>query len=87
MAKIVDPQSISIGDSVIIDDFVVWAALGIILVLLATVFYGFSANIAVPLQQANGSLPVVLRAQTVAAVATLPYALFGMSDSSVEAGG
>lgn len=63
------------------------AALGIILVLLATVFYGFSANIAVPLQQAHGALPVVLRAQVVAAVATLPYAVFGLSDSSVEPAG
>lgn len=63
------------------------AALGIILVLLATVFYGFSANIAVPLQQAHGALPVVLRAQAVAAVATLPYALFGLADSSVDPAG
>lgn len=58
------------------------AALGIILVLLATLLYGFSVNIAVPLQQANGALPVVLRAQVVAAVATLPFALVGLGDSS-----
>jgi drug/metabolite transporter (DMT)-like permease len=63
------------------------AALGIILVLLATVFYGFSANIAVPLQQAHGALPVVLRSQVVAAAATLPYALFGFSDSSLDGAG
>jgi drug/metabolite transporter (DMT)-like permease len=58
------------------------AALGIILVLLATLLYGFSVNIAVPLQQANGALPVVLRAQIVAAIATLPFAVFGLGDSS-----
>jgi drug/metabolite transporter (DMT)-like permease len=58
------------------------AALGIGLVLLATLLYGFSVNIAVPLQQANGSLPVVLRAQGVAAIATLPFAIFGLADSS-----
>ncbi|MGI9647857.1 MAG: DMT family transporter, partial [Acidimicrobiia bacterium] len=63
------------------------AALGIMLVLLATLFYGFSVNIAVPLQQAHGALPVVLRSQAVAAVATLPYAMFGLSDSSVDASG
>ncbi len=63
------------------------AALGIVLVLLATVFYGFSVNIAVPLQQANGALPVVLRAQIVAAVATLPFALLGLGDSSFEPAG
>ena len=58
------------------------AALGIVLVLLATLLYGFSVNIAVPLQQAHGALPVVLRAQIVAAVATVPFALFGLGDSS-----
>jgi drug/metabolite transporter (DMT)-like permease len=59
------------------------AALGIVLVLLATLLYGFSVNIAVPLQQAHGALPVVLRAQVVAAVATVPFALFGLGDSSL----
>jgi drug/metabolite transporter (DMT)-like permease len=58
------------------------AVLGILLVLLATLLYGFSVNIAVPLQQANGALPVVLRAQIVAAIATLPFALLGLGDSS-----
>ena len=56
--------------------------LGIILVLLATLLYGLSVNIAVPLQQAHGALPVVLRAQLVAAVATLPFALLGADDSA-----
>jgi drug/metabolite transporter (DMT)-like permease len=63
------------------------AALGIILVLLATVFYGFSVNIAVPLQQAHGALPVILRAQAIAAVATLPYAIVGLPGSSVDPAG
>lgn len=63
------------------------AALGIGLVLLATMFYGFSVNIAVPLQQASGALPVVLRAQGIASLVTLPYALVGLKDSSVEAAG
>jgi drug/metabolite transporter (DMT)-like permease len=58
------------------------AVLGIVLVLLATLLYSFSVNIAVPLQQANGALPVVLRAQGVAAIATLPFAVFGLGDSS-----
>ncbi|MDQ4144134.1 MAG: DMT family transporter [Actinomycetota bacterium] len=38
-------------------------ALGIALVLLATVFYGISVNLAAPLQRRNGALPVLLRAQ------------------------
>jgi len=63
------------------------AALGIGLVLLATAFYGFSANIAVPMQQAYGALPLMRRAQMVASVATLPYAVSGLPDSSVDGGG
>ena len=38
-------------------------ALGVALVLLATVLYGIALNIAAPLQQRNGALPVLLRAQ------------------------
>lgn len=63
------------------------AALGILLVLLATLFYGFSVNVAVPLQQAHGALPVVLRAQAIAAVATVPYAIVGLPDSSFDPAG
>lgn len=63
------------------------AVLGILLVLLATVFYGLSVNIAVPLQHAHGALPLILRAQLVAAIATLPYALVGLGDSTFELAG
>lgn len=38
-------------------------ALGVALVLLATVLYGISINLAAPLQRRNGALPVLLRAQ------------------------
>lgn len=41
-------------------------ALGAGLVLIATIFYGIALNIAVPLQQRYGALPVLLRAQFVA---------------------
>lgn len=57
------------------------AAWGILLVVAATVFYGFSVNIAVPLQQAHGALPVVWRALVVAAVATMPLGVYGLLDS------
>ena len=63
------------------------AVLGIVLVLLATLFYGFSVNIAVPLQQAHGALPVVLRAQVIAVAATLPFAVVGLPDSSLDPAG
>lgn len=46
------------------------SVLGVILVLLASMFYGIALNIAVPLQRRYGSLAVLLRAQ-VAALAML----------------
>lgn len=53
-------------------------ALGAGLIVLATVFYGVSLNLAVPLQRRYGSLPVMLRAQAAAAVFTLPFAASGI---------
>lgn len=59
-------------------------ALGAFLVILATVLYGVAANMAVPLQQKYGALPVVLRAQLVALLAVLPFALAAIPGSSFE---
>jgi drug/metabolite transporter (DMT)-like permease len=55
---------------------------GVVLVLLAVVLYGFAFNLAVPLQQRYGALPVLLRAQLVAAVAVAPFAAVGIPDST-----
>lgn len=49
------------------------SAIGIGLLLFATFLYGLAANLTVPLQQKYGALPVVFRAQLVAAVAVLPF--------------
>jgi drug/metabolite transporter (DMT)-like permease len=57
-------------------------ALGVGLVLFATVLYGLSANLTVPLQQKYGALPVVLRAQLTAAILLLPYGLVSLPGSS-----
>lgn len=57
-------------------------ALGAGLVVLATIFYGVSLNLAVPLQRRYGSLPVMLRAQAAAAVMTLPFAVSGVPQAS-----
>jgi drug/metabolite transporter (DMT)-like permease len=46
-------------------------ALGVVLVIIATTCYGIAINIAVPLQQKYGSLPVLLRAQLVALTVTI----------------
>jgi drug/metabolite transporter (DMT)-like permease len=57
-------------------------ALGTGLVLLATLLYGLSANLAVPLQQRYGALPVLLRAQLAALVVITPFGLWGLRGSS-----
>lgn len=57
-------------------------ALGAALVILAVVLYGLSTNVAVPLQQKYGALPVLFRAQLVAIIVVLPYGLIGLPDST-----
>jgi drug/metabolite transporter (DMT)-like permease len=50
--------------------------------LFATVLYGLAANIAVPLQQRYGALPVVFRAQLVAVLLVAPFGLAQIPGSS-----
>jgi drug/metabolite transporter (DMT)-like permease len=57
-------------------------ALGIGLVLLAAFLYGFAFNIAAPLQRRHGALPVIWRAQLVAVVLVLPFAVVSATESS-----
>jgi drug/metabolite transporter (DMT)-like permease len=57
--------------------------LGAGLVVLAVVLYGLAVNLAVPLQQRYGALPVLLRAQLAALVLLLPFGLWGLRDSSL----
>jgi drug/metabolite transporter (DMT)-like permease len=45
---------------------------GVLLTLAGVTSYGFALNLARPLQQRNGALPVILRAQAVALVLTAP---------------
>ncbi len=52
------------------------------LVLLAVTLYGFAFNLAVPLQQRYGSMPVLLRAQLVAAAVVAPFAATGVPTST-----
>jgi drug/metabolite transporter (DMT)-like permease len=53
------------------------SVVGVLLILAALVSYGFSINLARPLQQRNGALPVIWRAQAVALALTAPL---GMPD-------
>ncbi len=62
------------------------AALGIVMVVAATFFYGLSLNVAVPLQQRYGAPAVMMRAIGVAAVATAPLGLAGIADSQWSTG-
>lgn len=57
-------------------------AVGAGLILAATVCYGIAVNIAVPLQQRYGTLPVILRAQLVALAITLVPGVIGATQSS-----
>jgi drug/metabolite transporter (DMT)-like permease len=60
--------------------------LGAGLVLLAVMLYGLAVNLAVPLQQRHGSLPVLLRAQLAALVPLLPFGLWSLPGSRLEWG-
>lgn len=57
-------------------------ALGAGLVILAVTLYGLAANLAVPLQQRYGALPVLLRAQLVALVVVVPFGVVGIPHST-----
>jgi drug/metabolite transporter (DMT)-like permease len=49
---------------------------GVVLILIALVMYGFSLNVASPLQQQYGSLPVLLRAEIVAVIFLAPLGIY-----------
>ncbi len=47
--------------------------MGVVLILLAVLCYGLAVNLAVPLQQRYGALPVLLRSQLVSLVVVTPF--------------
>jgi drug/metabolite transporter (DMT)-like permease len=57
-------------------------ALGATLVLLVTMFYGVAFNLAVPLEERNGALPVIWRVQLVALVLVTPQGVVGAVGST-----
>ena len=57
-------------------------ALGAVLVVVAVILYGLSANLAVPLQQRYGALPVLYRAQLAALVVVVPLGLIQIPGST-----
>ena len=62
------------------------SAAGTGLLVAAVVMYGLAANLAVPLQQRYGALPVILRAQLAALVVVVPYGLWDLPASSFAVG-
>lgn len=58
------------------------SALGVVLVLIATVSYAIAVNLLAPLQARYGTLPVLWRAQLIALLLTAPGAIYGLGDSS-----
>lgn len=59
-------------------------ALGVFLILIALTCYGFALNLAVPLQQKYGSLPVFWRAQMVGMAVTFPLGFTGLDESRFD---
>jgi drug/metabolite transporter (DMT)-like permease len=61
-------------------------ASGVFMVLGATVCYGFAINLAAPLQQKYGSLPLMARMLALATVWTTPYGLWELGAANWEIG-
>jgi drug/metabolite transporter (DMT)-like permease len=59
---------------------------GIVMLLIGIACYGFSANYAIPLQRRYGAFPVLLRAEIVALVVSVPYGLFAARTASFSWG-
>lgn len=59
-------------------------ALGVVLVVLATVCYGLAINLAVPAQQRYGSVPVMARMLAWGALWTTPFGLWDLRHSTFE---
>ena len=58
------------------------AAIGVILVVVATVGYAISLNMVPPLQQKYGSLPLMARILSLATLMVAPFGLVGLADST-----
>ena len=59
---------------------------GVLLVVTATLLYGLSINLAVPLQQRYGAPAVIVRALAVTALVTSPLGVMGLVRSEWETG-
>ena len=58
------------------------AAIGVILVVLATLLYAVALNVVTPLAQKYGSLPVMSRILWTATLLVTPFGIYGLTQSS-----
>ena len=58
-----------------------YSSIGVVLILCATLCHGVAVNLAVPLQQRYGAIPVMARVVALGALWTAPYGLYGLSGS------
>jgi drug/metabolite transporter (DMT)-like permease len=61
-------------------------ALGVVLLLVAVICYGFAVNIAAPLTQRYGALPVMARMLALGMIWTAPFGVIGLAGSSFAKG-
>ena len=61
-------------------------ALGVVLLLIAVICYGFAVNIAAPLTQRYGALPVMARMLALGTIWTAPFGAVGLAGSSFAKG-
>ena len=61
-------------------------ALGVVLAITATLCYGVALNMAAPLQQKYGSVPLMARLLAIATVMTAPFGLFSTHNSTFAIG-
>lgn len=58
------------------------AAWGVLMVLSATFCYGIATNLAAPLQQRYGSIPVMAKMLGLGAIWTTPFGIYGLAHST-----
>lgn len=59
---------------------------GVLMVLAATVCYGVATNLAGPIQQKYGSVPVMAQMLALATVWTMPFGVYGLANSTWSLG-
>ena len=58
------------------------AAVGVLMVIFATIGYAVSLNVVTPLAQKYGALPIMARILRLAAILVTPYGIYGLTQSS-----